>query len=1092
MTLSAHRPIETRRVASLPRRAWRFVVRASARFGRQIAAGGNGRAMNRSLQTRSVPLIWGALCLLLLNMALLAGCRGGAKSDAPSVARKGEGEDESVAAAAVPPYWKGIGFSAAPLDGNARESILSDLGVSWWYSWGYEDSFLPDPRFVPMIWGVQDGNYLGGSCTTPSCLANYARTYRGRTWLLLNEPDRPDQANLTPAAAASRVNAIVSAMRGADPSAKFLCCGTHTDDGGVSWMTSFLESVTVRLDGIHVHSYFPGHPEGRIRALENYFNAMQEVDKGRGLPIWITEIGFLCREGSSEWVRDFLARPFFEWYRCETGYIRFPRVAWYTTWRSRGGWTPTHLYSDADGTRQPLGYYYRLLGEVPPLPPTPPPAPGTYLSFEGTADTYISAWSTTRNYGLEGETVLRGSDVKATLLRFDVSSLPRTASVTQARLLLYAMRSGTSPLAVNIYRVFRSWVDTEATWDLASRTNAWAQAGCNNTATDRSAEAVASLDLTPGGGPWYTADLLSLVRTWARNPETNQGLILKATGGGTGEYGFAAVDNPDTCLRPRLEVWYQIGTPVPTSTPTPTPTRTRTATATFTATPTATWTPTVTTTRTGTPQPPDTPTKTPTPTRSLTPTITPTPTLSPTTTRTPTPTSTFSVVETRVAGVERSVPTIATRVARISDILGQFSGVEWLGPGQSPTSPRQFVAYRVETPPVVDGDLGEWSSVGTLVFNARSADYDWGVPTTATDPRAEIRARWDDHFLYLAFRVRDASVVTDSGVRHWHDDGLEVALDGTYDRVYGGSNDYVFAFRPDGTFLNFDRRAPPVLRAVSVGDSGYSMEMGVPLSILTPNPVGGGTRMGITFGLRDDDDGGSLDGYLIWEGNDPYVGQAYFGELLLSAEVAPQIAEPKDVAAMGITGSVVLQQGLNAYQGVEDTYIVAGECSNVGFSGEVNLGIEASPGRRPLLRFDLTSALPANAVVTQAFLSVRPYSGSANPMTVEVYRVLRPWKARETSWEEATHVERWAVSGCDDTTYDRASTRVAAAVISTLNLWYDFDITPLVQAWVANPAANRGLILLPVPGPVARYQFYSSESPHAGWRPMLTIYYRVP
>jgi len=406
--------------------------------------------------------------------------------------------------------------------------------------------------------------------------------------------------------------------------------------------------------------------------------------------------------------------------------------------------------------------------------------------------------------------------------------------------------------------------------------------------------------------------------------------------------------------------------------------------------------------------------------------------------------------------------------------------------------PRQFVAYRVVTLPVVDGDLGEWSSAGTLVFNARSADYNWGIPATAADPRAEIRARWDDHFLYLAFRVRDASVVYDSGVRYWHDDGIEVALDGMYDRVYGGNDDYMFAFRPDGTFLNFDRKAPPVLRAVSVGSGGYNMEMGIPLSILTPSPVSGGTRMGITFGLRDDDDGGLLDGYLIWEGNDPYVGQAYFGELLFSAEVVPQIAQPREFAPQGFTGSVVLQQGLNGYQGVEDTYIIAGECSDINYAGEVSFGIGASPGRRPLLRFNLASALPANAVVTQAILSVRPYSGGWNPMTVEVYRVLRLWKARETSWEEATHAERWAISGCDDTTSDRAATRAAATVVSTLNLWYDFDITSLVQAWAANPGANYGLILVPAPGPATRYQFYSSESPHTGWRPILTIQYRVP
>jgi hypothetical protein len=68
----------------------------------------------------------------------------------------------------------------------------------------------------------------------------------------------------------------------------------------------------------------------------------------------------------------------------------------------------------------------------------------------------------------------------------------------------------------------------------------------------------------------------------------------------------------------------------------------------------------------------------------------------------------------------------------------------------------------------------------------------------------------------------------------------------------------------------------------------------------------------------------------------------------------------------------------------------------------------------------------------------------------------------------------------------------STTTISSLNVWYSFDISALAQDWAANPANNHGVILVPLQGPTATYNFYSAESPHLGWRPKLTLYYRVP
>jgi hypothetical protein len=376
--------------------------------------------------------------------------------------------------------------------------------------------------------------------------------------------------------------------------------------------------------------------------------------------------------------------------------------------------------------------------------------------------------------------------------------------------------------------------------------------------------------------------------------------------------------------------------------------------------------------------------------------------------------------------------------------------------------------------------------------NRAAADYMLGAPLP-TDPQAEIRARWTKQFLYLAIRVSDARVVADSGPRYWEDDGIEIGLDGGRDRVYSADYDHTFSFRIDGALFDRDRSAPLVQRAVNVERGvGYTMEIGIPLSMLRAEPVVDGTRMGISFGLRDDDNGDTLDAYLVWGGSDPYFGQQAFAELAFS-ELAPQAA-PADAraASRAIWGLVELQQGKNGYLGAEDTYLIADECGGINFAGEKSLGIGASPGRRPLLRFDLTSALPARANVTQAILSVRVYGGGWSPMMLDVYQVLRPWKAKQASWQEATYGRPWTLPGGDGAGTDRASSPVGSAVISLLNMWYDIDVTSLVQRWVADPASNWGVILVAVPGPAARYESYASESPYTGWRPRLTIYYQVP
>lgn len=80
-------------------------------------------------------------------------------------------------------------------DAPYSESVfLSLLGGSWWYDWNHENpGNLSNKQYAPMIWCSNLPNEPGhpvGSWN-PQELAEKARNYPGRTWLIFNEPDHP-------------------------------------------------------------------------------------------------------------------------------------------------------------------------------------------------------------------------------------------------------------------------------------------------------------------------------------------------------------------------------------------------------------------------------------------------------------------------------------------------------------------------------------------------------------------------------------------------------------------------------------------------------------------------------------------------------------------------------------------------------------------------------------------------------------------------------------------------------------------------------------------------------------------------------------
>ena len=250
----------------------------------------------------------------------------------------------------------------------------------------------------------------------------------------------------------------------------------------------------------------------------------------------------------------------------------------------------------------------------PPTPVqayTPTPVPGA-VRFDPVADTYLDQWAPTKNYYDSPKLIARQGDIKAPLIRFDLTSIPPNAVIDEALLSLCVLdRTNPGHLTIAAYKVFRPWDEQQCTWGQASDGQPWTLAGCNDPLQDRSAIAVAEVTLSDENR-WETMDLAGLVQDWVREPTTNQGLVLKASGEASVEYGFYSSKHPAEAMRPRLWVVWHEATPTPTGPPLPTPTATETSTLGPSSTPSDTATPGPTLTPSETLPPSETPLPNPT------------------------------------------------------------------------------------------------------------------------------------------------------------------------------------------------------------------------------------------------------------------------------------------------------------------------------------------------------------------------------------------------------------------------------------------------------------------------------------------------
>lgn len=268
----------------------------------------------------------------------------------------------------------------------------------YWATWN------PPHRF----WGYHvDTNTIDN----PTQFANWIKAHPGKVWILGNEPDHPQQDDMSQSQCAKMFKTYRDFILKYDPSARLAIGGITGGSTAAkltyskSWLQSLLNSyksqynTPMPIDIWNVHSYAGGYqaedPDKIINEfIQPFVNWVHTVDSGAysNSEVWITEFpigewwGALGQENVIAFAKTYLPRVE------AAGVSRF---FWFASQDWDGWWTNIGLLS-RDGSVSPLGQAYSELAHgypnpVPPVEPfIPPPTP---IGFTGGFDMPLQdAW----------------------------------------------------------------------------------------------------------------------------------------------------------------------------------------------------------------------------------------------------------------------------------------------------------------------------------------------------------------------------------------------------------------------------------------------------------------------------------------------------------------------------------------------------------------------------------------------------------------------------------------------------------------------------------------------------------------------------
>ena len=260
-----------------------------------------------------------------------------------------------------------FGVVGVGLDGPHRKPILDSLRVSsyYLYEWG---ELAPDRDTIQMV----GRDYIG-----ENGLEDFIRSHPGLYWQIGNEPNVPNQDNLSPADYAQKHRYWTKRIKAIDPSAKILNGGianwpdvVGVSGAAVSYIKEFRESYWMmfgeypQVDVWSIHAYPPfRYVDGQRRSIcdtaapKRFIQEAAEYLRGVGEygPIWLTEFGMEWGDDSDECMGRFMT-DMVHWLK-QTDYVS--RWYWFAVNPREDGFGGALV--DLDGNLTNLGKRYREL-----------------------------------------------------------------------------------------------------------------------------------------------------------------------------------------------------------------------------------------------------------------------------------------------------------------------------------------------------------------------------------------------------------------------------------------------------------------------------------------------------------------------------------------------------------------------------------------------------------------------------------------------------------------------------------------------------------------------------------------------------------
>jgi hypothetical protein len=182
-------------------------------------------------------------------------------------------------------------------------------------------------------------------------------------------------------------------------------------------------------------------------------------------------------------------------------------------------------------------------------------------------DNYMGSYSTIEHSNFGSETLIRLSDVynnvNRSILEFDISDIPSSATFTQGNLQLYYYEwvpYDASGKTVWAYKLSRTdWVESESTWYIYKTGSSWTTAGGDYVTSNPSGGSTTF----PSSYGWMTWDIQSIVEDAYDNSNDVEILIKfsnESVGIKSNSYTLFYSNNytTDTSLRPKLTVTYTV------------------------------------------------------------------------------------------------------------------------------------------------------------------------------------------------------------------------------------------------------------------------------------------------------------------------------------------------------------------------------------------------------------------------------------------------------------------------------------------------------------------------------------------------------